>query len=466
MELELTRDQILNLIEEKNIQALRSIVETFPPIDLADIVQTFQDSKDILFLFKTCSSDRTAELFTYLNPETQKKLIDLFTDKQILELLNHSYSDDIADFLGELPANLVTRILKNADSSFRDELNQLLLYKEGTAGSLMTPEYITIPKQATVREAIKKIRSIGKEKETIQSTFVIDAQRYLIGVLSLESLIYHEEDERIQAIMKDDFKTCHVYDHVEDVASMFKRYDLTVLPVLNETDRLVGIITIDDVIDVIEDAASEDILKMAALTPLEQSYQLTTPFEITKKSIPWILGLMVIGAISTITINQFEDVFEQVIILTAFIPMIMNTGGNAGNQSIALITRALATQDITPADTRYLIKKELQTSFYVAAITSAFAFVWIFVLLWTGIVQSSRIETPSFVFMARISGLVSLTLFVSIFVAKMLGSLLPLFAIKIKKDPAIMSSPFLTTIMDFTSLLVYFLLANFLFNFF
>jgi magnesium transporter len=458
------------LIREKNIQSIRERFDLVPIVDLAEEVNNLEDPKDILFVFKTCSNDVTAELFSYLPSSTQERLLQLFTDKQIVDLLNHSYSDDVADFLGELPANLVQQILKNVDVSYRDEINQLLRYKEATAGSIMTPEYITLSKDATVDDALTKIRKIGREKETIQSLFVIDSKRYLIGILSLEDLVYHAGETHLFTLMSDDFQTCHVHTHQDEVAKLFKRYNLTVLPVLNESDRLVGIITIDDVLHVIEDIASEDILKMAAINPLEDDYKATSSWMITKKSIPWILGLMMIGSISTFAINQFESTFQSVIILTAFIPMIMNTGGNAGNQSIALITRALATHELSLKDIVYIIKKEIMTAVIMSFSTAIFAFLWITLLLTTQFIRFETFATPYslawFSSVAQVGGLVASTLLLSVFVAKLLGSLLPLLAIKIKKDPAIMSSPFLTTIMDFTSLIIYFIFANYLFNFF
>lgn len=459
-----------SLIQHKNVNEIREYFDQCAMVDIADQVNALNDSKDILFLFKTVSNELTAELFSYLTPTTQERLIQLFTDKQIIDLLNHSYSDDVADFLGELPANLVQRILKNVNKTYREEINQLLRYQEGTAGSIMTPEYITLPTDATVDEALTKIRRIGKEKETIQSMFVIDSKRFLVGVLPLEALVYHSGNTVLNTLMEGDFQTCLVSTPVEDVASIFKRYSLTVLPVLNETSRLVGIITVDDVLPLIDAIASEDILKMAAINPLDDVYKSTSPWLITKKSLPWILGLMVMGSISTITINQFESMFQTVIILTAFIPMIMNTGGNAGNQSIAIITRAIATKELSLKDTHFILKKELLTAAMMSIITAGFSFIWIIALLSLQIVRyQSTFLVGSFSWlldMARVSGLVSLTLLIAVFLAKILGSFLPLLAIQFKKDPAIMSSPFLTTLMDFSSLIIYFLLANFVFNFF
>jgi magnesium transporter len=461
---------LLSYLKKNDIKKIRKLFDRFPIVDLAHLMNQLTEAKDLVYIFRTCNSDHTAELFTYLSSEQQANLIHSFTDKQLLKLLTSSFTDDIADFLEDMPANLVSRILKVADAELRQDINLLLNYKPGTAGSIMTTEYLTIPETFTINQTLDRIRKIGKNKETINSNFIIDEKRFLKGVIYIEDIVYHEGEAKVIDIMNQDFISCFVTTDQEEVAQLFKRYDLSVIPVLNESQHLVGIITIDDVVDVIEKVASEDIFKMAAINPLDDSYRASSPLDITKKSLPWILGLMVIGAVSTVTINQFESTFQRVIILTAFIPMIMNTGGNAGNQSIAIVTRALATKEITIDDTKLIIKKELLTALMMGSMTALFSFFWIIILLVSGIVRFSTsiasLSWPWFIETMRISGLVALTLFIAVFFAKILGSFLPLIATKIKKDPAIMSSPFLTTIMDFSSLLIYFLLANFLFNFF
>lgn len=457
-------------LKQKDVKKLRALFDRFHIIDLATLVNHLDHPEDLLFIFRTCNSDHTAELFSHLSTEQQEKLIHIFTDKQLIDLLNHSYQDDIADFLSDMPANLVSKILKVADPSLRQEINILLNYKPNSAGSIMTTEYITIPENSTIGEALEKIRKTGRDKETIYSNFIVDQNRFLKGIIYIEDVVFHESNQLVKDVMNQDFIFCQVHTDQEEVSQLFKRYDLSVIPVLNESKHLVGIITIDDIVDVIEREASEDILKMAAIKPLEDSYKATSPIDIAKKSLPWILGLMVIGAISTITINQFESVFQQVIVLTAFIPLIMNTGGNAGNQSIAIITRAIATHELSEKDTKLIVNKELVTATVMAIITGIFSFVWISLLLSIGIIKfqsnATLYSSDWFFDIMNVAGLVAATLFFSVFIAKLFGSLLPLLALKIKKDPAMMSSPFLTTIMDFSSLLIYFVLANFLFNFF
>jgi magnesium transporter len=272
--------------------------------------------------------------------------------------------------------------------------------------------------------------------------------------------------------MNKEFISCFVHTDQEEVSQLFKRYDISVMPVLNESNHLVGIITIDDIVDVIEKEASEDFLKMAAISPLDDNYKQTKPMAIVMKSIPWILGLMVLGVISTFTINQFQGILESVVILTAFIPSIMNTGGNTGNQSVAIITRAIAVKDITLKDVFFVVKKEFKVAILTAIITALFTFALVWFQLVIGFIRLPSdmglvmYESGWWLYIVRIAGLVSLTLLISILISKLLGSLLPLLALKLNKDPAVMSSPFLTTIVDFSSLLIYFILASVVFNFF
>ena len=459
-------------IRKKEINKIRLLFTKHEIIDLASLVNHLKNPQDIIFIFKTCSSDHTSELFSHLSASQQENILHVFTDKQLVELLNNSYQDDIADFLQDLPANLVSRILKVADPTLRSEINHLLNYKPGSAGSIMTTEYITIAENLSIGETLEKIRKTGRDQETIYSNFVVDANRFLKGIIYIEDVVFHEPNQLVSDVMNKEFISCFVHTDQEEVSQLFKRYDLSVMPVLNESNHLVGIITIDDIVDVIEKEASEDFLKMAAIQPLDENYRQSKPNAIVMKSVPWIIGLMVLGAISTFTINQFQGTLESVVILTAFIPGIMNTSGNTGNQSVAMITRAIAVKEISMKDFGFVVKKELKVALLTACLTSLFAFGFIFIQLASGFIRLPLdMDLPMYqqawwFFITRLSGLVSLTLLVAIILSKMLGSLVPLLALKLKKDPAVMSSPFLTTLVDFSSLLIYFLLANFLFNFF
>jgi len=466
----LTTEMILDLIHRKDVPALRQLFEDYEEIDLAEHCEEIRDPVDLLFIFKTVKSDYTAELFAYLSADQQENLIKLFTDKQLLDLLQNSYTDDIVDFMIDMPANLVSRILDSADKATRAEINSLLNYKEGTAGSIMTTEYVLFPSTFSVAEALARIRKVGRDKETIATTFIVDEKRLLIGIVTIDDLIYADPGTKLTQIMREDFITTSVNVDQEEVAQLFKRYDLNVMAVLNDDQRLIGIVTIDDVIDVIDQETSEDMLKMAALSPLDESYSRSSVLTLAKKSIPWLLILMVLGAFSSIILNRFEHALEQVVILSAFIPMLMDTGGNSGNQSVTLITRGIALNEIEKHDFPHVILKELRVGIIVGLSIAAFAFAWIFVIVGSGIivydVAGPAFTATWFVEISKIAGLVGLTLFCAVLIAKLVGGALPMLAIALKKDPAVMSSPFVTTIVDVSALLIYFLLSSAIFGLF
>jgi len=461
---------LLSYLKKNDIEKIRKLFDRFPIVDLAHLMNQLTEAKDLVYIFRTCNSDHTAELFTYLSSEQQANLIHSFTDKQLLKLLTSSFTDDIADFLEDMPANLVSRILKVADAELRQDINLLLNYKPGTAGSIMTTEYVTIPQQATINETLERIRKIGKKKETIYSNFVIDEKRFLKGIIYIEDVVFHPGDTKVETVMNQEFISCVVTTDQEEVAQLFKRYDLSVIPVLNESGHLVGIITIDDVVDVIEKEASEDILKLAKVIPIDESYNQATVKTIAKKSIPWLILLLILGALSGFILNQFEEAFTQVAILAAFIPMLMDTGGNAGNQSATLVIRGIALNEIKVKDFWKILKKETKVSLLVGLAVGGFAFLWLTLLMMIGFLNYETIQASWTLAWAveifRVSGVVSLTLFFAVVIAKMVGSILPLIAVIFKKDPAVMASPFVTTIVDVSALLIYFLLANFLFNLF
>jgi len=447
--------QIEELIDNKNVVELRKIFETIDIIDIAEVCGEMEVSK-LLFIFKTVKSEYTAELFTYLSEEQQENLIKTFSDKQLAELLNNSYTDDIVDFLEDMPANLVTRVLSATSKDARLDINKLLNYKEDTAGSIMTTEYVEIPLDYTVKEALKKIKKVGQDAETIYSTFVIDKKRNLVGVLYLEDLVLANDDDKVEDIMNKEFKTANVNQDQEDVAQTFKRYDITSLPVLNNEKRLIGIITIDDVMDVIEKETNEDIAIQAGMTPLETEYLKTGVFTLAKKRVTWLLLLMISATFTSMIISKFENALTSVAVLSAFIPMFMDTGGNSGGQTTSLITRSLATREVTTKDYGKVIWKEFRVALITGFAVSVCNFLWILFELTVGLVSNSSPDVSNW----QIALLVSLTLFCTIIIAKCLGASLPMFAQKIKLDPALMSGPIVTTIVDATSLVIYFILCT------
>lgn len=447
--------QIEELIDNKNVVELRKIFETIDIIDIAETCDEMEVSK-LLFIFKTVKSEYTAELFTYLSDEQQETLIKTFSDKQLAELLNNSYTDDIVDFLEDMPANLVTRVLSATSKDARLDINKLLNYKEDTAGSIMTTEYVEIPSDYTVKEALKKIKKVGQDAETIYSTFVIDKKRNLVGVLYLEDLVLANDDDKVEDIMNKEFKTANVNQDQEDVAQTFKRYDITSLPVLNNENRLIGIITIDDVMDVIEKETSEDIAMQAGMAPLETEYLKTGVFTLAKKRITWLLVLMISATFTSMIISGFENALARVAVLSAFIPMFMGTGGNSGGQTTSLITRSLATREVTTKDFGKVMWKEFRVAVITGLAVGVCNFLWILFELSVGLVNNSSPDVSNW----QIALLVSLTLFCTIIIAKCLGASLPMFAQKIKLDPALMSGPIVTTIVDATSLIIYFILCT------
>ena len=464
-------EQIEQLIDTKNVKELRRLFEVVPEIDLAEACAEFEDVKKIVFILKTVKSEFTAEFFTDLPPEIKEEIIAYLSDDQLAEILESQFTDDIVDDLEELPANIVTRVLRNVPKEKRANINRLLNYAEDSAGSIMTTEFVALLDDMTCDDAIKEIRKTGKNKETIYTVFVMDRKRTLVGTVDLDDLIFADGDAKLSDIMNKDFNTVNVNDDQEEVANVVKRYDLNAVAVLNNDGRLVGIITVDDVMDVIEEEQTEDISKLQMVTPLEDSYLETSPFQMVKKCVPWIIVLLILGTFSSFVLSSFEDKLAQLVILSAFIPVIMDTGGNAGGQTIALMIRGLALQEFTPRDFFKIIRREALSAAIIAICIAAFGFIWFSLEQYAGIVGADtsiwlgNCWTAEFAANTfKTSGLVAGTLGIAIFLSKMVAVLLPMGAAAIKKDPAIVSQPLLTTIVDVSSLLIYFGFAALLFN--
>ena len=473
----ISTEQIERLIDEKKVKEIRQLFEVVPTIDLAEALSDIEDTKKIIFVFKTVKSEYTAELFTELKPEIKEDLINLMSNDELTDVLEQQFTDDLVDDLEELPANIVTRVLRNVPKERRATINRLLNYKEDSAGSIMTTEFVVILSNMTADEAIKQIRKNGRNKETIYTLFVMDNQRNLVGTLDLDDLIFADGDTKVTEIMNRDFVTVNVDDDQEEVANVVKRYDLNAIAVLNNDGRLVGVITVDDIMDIIEEETTEDISKMQMVTPLEDSYLETSPIKMARKCIPWIVVLLILGTFSSMVLSIFEDRIASIAILAAFIPVLMDTGGNAGGQTIALMIRGLSLQEFGPRDFWKVIRKEAVSVAIIAIIIGAFAFIWFSVEQYLGIVTNSNLgydvsiwlgncwSKEYFMEVMKVSGLVAGTLTIGMFLSKMVAVLLPMGAAAIKKDPAIVSQPLLTTIVDVTSLLVYFGIASLIFTF-
>ncbi len=459
----LTLTLLLSLIDAKKIKEIRNLFENVPSIDIAEVCDQINDISKLVFIFKTVKSEYTAELFTELSAEKKEELIKVMSDTELVNLLDEQFTDDIVDFIEDLPSNLVNRVLKNVDKEKRSDINRLLNYKENTAGSIMTTEYLELLDTIKVDEAIKTIRKIGKEKETVFTLFIRDEKRNLVGVLGLDDLVFAKESETLSDIMSVDFQTVNVNTDQEEVAQIFKRYDLHAIAVLNEDKRLTGIITIDDVVDVIEQEATEDISKMSLVSPIEDSYLKTKVLKMALKSAPWLVCLMILGVFTSMILSSAQDYLGLLPILTVFIPVLMDTGGNSGGQSITLIIRGLAVGELTVKDYAKILWKELRVGFIVAAVVSIFAFLWFLAEMYIGIIDPGE-GYETFTNRALLSACVSITLFLTVVIAKIIGASLPILAKLIKLDPALISSPFVTTIVDVCSLLIYFAMCVYVFN--
>ena len=470
------KDLILNAIKNKKVNVLKEIFETVPTIDIAEAMDDIDDVSLLLYPFRVISSEYTGELFAELSSEQQEKIINAFSDKDLIKLLEESYADDIVDTLQELPANVVSRVLRVAPKDLRNDINQLLNYSENTAGSIMTTEFLEMKETVTVKEAITQIREKGKDAETVYTIFVRDAKRNFVGTVNLDDLIFAKDNEALEDIMDRDFVSCHVNDDQEDVANMFKRYDLNAMAVLNKEDKIVGIITIDDVVDIIVEEANEDVAALSHVAPLEDSYLDTPAWKMAVKCIPWIVILIILGTFTTMALDRIEKtaIFTLIPVLISFVPTLMDTGGNTGGQTIALMIRGLGTKEFGPKDFWRILGKEALTAIIVSACIGTFGFIWFTIEQYTGIVTNEKLfidgVAPT-IWNAKcwtgqfaqhtftISGIVACTLFIGSFLAKCVAVMLPLGVAAIKKDPAIVAQPILTTIVDVVSLVVYLMIA-------
>lgn len=461
------KEQILDLIKNKKNLDLENLFETIPTIDIAEALQDLDDVSYYLYIFRNVDSEYTASFFTELNVSTQQKIISSFSDKELIEVLENSFADDIVDSIKEMPANVATKILRNADPDLRKDINQLLNYKEGSAGSVMTTEFIELKEDIGVGDAIKYIRERGKNAETIYTIFVKDQTRTLVGTVDLDDLIFSNENEKLSDIMNKNFVVCHVHDDQEKIANDFKRYDLNAMAVLNKDDKLVGIITIDDVVDIIVEEATEDIERMNMVGQGHEPYLKTPIFKLVLRCAPWIVVLMILQVFSTMILSGFQNEIAKFAILSVFTPLIMDAGGNSGGQATTIIIRSLALQEFKKGDTKRVIFKEFLVSLIIGLFIATFAFLWLLFEMSVGIVDvPNHLITGVSTLGAKllISLLVSITLLITIVVSRVLGATLPFLAKLFKRDPAVMCGPLITTLVDVISLLAYFVLWVYVFS--
>ena len=449
---EIVEKALLKMLEDKKYATLRDILVTMNPSDVAGLFDGLED-KQIPLMFRLLPKELAAETFVEMEPDAQELLIRGFSDNELKEVLDELYVDDAADIVEEMPANVVKRILKTADPEMRSSINQILRYPEYSAGSIMTTEYVSLRPHMTVEEAILRIRRQGIDKETIYTCYVTAKDRTLMGLVTVKDLLLAEDDETaIEDIMLTNLISVTTQTDQEEVAKMFSKYNFLALPVVDGENRMVGIVTFDDAMDVMEEEATEDMELMNAMTPSEKPYLKSSAFELFKNRIPWLMLLMLSATFTGLIITSFEDALATQVALTAFIPMLMGTGGNSGSQSSVTVIRSLSLNELKFRDIGIVIWKELRTAWMCGIVLAAACFVKIW-LVDHMLMQNEAITLT-------VDLVVCLALCVTVIIAKIVGGVLPLIAKALGADPAVMASPFITTIVDAVSLLVYFMFAK------
>ena len=449
---EIVEKAVLTMLEDKKYATLRDILVTMNPSDVAGLFNCLEE-KQIPLMYRLLPKELAAETFVEMEPEAQELLIRSFSDNELKEVLDELYVDDAADLVEEMPANVVKRILTHADPEMRHSINQILRYPENSAGSIMTTEYVSLRPSMTVGEAILRIRRQGVDKETIYTCYVTAPDRTLIGLVTVKDLLLAEDDEdKIEDLMITNLICVTTQTDQEEVARMFSKYNFLALPVVDGENRMVGIVTFDDAMEVMEDEATEDMEIMAAMTPSEKTYLKSTPFDLFRHRIPWLMLLMVSATFTGMIITSFEEALALLPALTAFIPMLMDTGGNCGSQSSVTVIRALSLDELKFGDIFRVMWKEFRTAILCGATLAAVCFLKILLV--------DRLLMGNTSINLLVDGVVSLTLCVTVVIAKFVGCSLPLLAKRLGFDPAVMASPFITTIVDALSLLVYFLFAK------
>ena len=442
----MNRTTFIELLEKRDFKTLKNTLEIMNAVDIALLLSNLED-KERAFAFRLIPKDKAADVFSNMSNPIQSYLVKIFTEKELRELLDNLYMDDTVDLLEELPANLVTRILHTVSSDKRDLINQLLKFPENSAGSIMTTEYVSLKKTMTIKETMKHIKEVGIHKETIYTCYVLENRR-LIGIVSAKDLMTLDDNTFIQDIMETEIISVGTHTDQEETARLFSKYDLLALPVVDLDNRMVGIITVDDAMDVMVDEATEDISIMGAVNPSEKTYFETSVFSHAKNRFLWLLILMLSSTITGTIITQYENAFAAIPLLVSFIPMLMDTGGNCGSQSSTLIIRGLALDEIRFKDIFRVIFKEFRVALLVS--------------LGLGLANGLRI----FIMYKdlKLAVVIGLSLICTVILSKIIGCILPLFAKKINLDPAIMAAPLITTLVDTCSIIIYFTIATHIFQ--
>lgn len=436
-------EEILKFLKSNQLNKLRDLLKDENPVDIAGIIDDLS-KEESLKLFRVLPKDLSSDTFSYLAPDKQQEIVENITDEEVSNIISDMFIDDTVDFIEEMPANIVDKILQNTAPEMRNLINQLLKYPENSAGSVMTVEYLSLKSDMSVGQAIHSIKRCGIDNETIDICYIIDYQRRLVGFITLKKLIFLDDDIYLRDVMETNVLSCHTIDDQEKIANDFRKYDLTSMPVVDNEDRLVGIITIDDVVDVIDQENTEDFQKLAGMRPSDEEYLKESIFSLVKQRIGWLMLLMILATFTGIIIRHYGNSLRNALILISFTPMLMSTGGNAGSQSSTLITRGIALDEISTGDLGAVFKKELGISIIIGFILSVVNFGIIYI--------SSESYITSFV--------ISVSLFIIVVVGKVIGGILPIVAKSLKLDPAVIASPFITTIIDACALIVFFLIST------
>lgn len=448
-------ESALDLLEEKKFAALRTLLEEQNPADINDIIDELSDEKSVL-IYRLLPKELAAEVFVEMDTDKQEFLINFFSDSQLKDVFDELYYDDTADIIEEMPASVVKRILRVVSPDMRKAVNELLKYPEDSAGSIMTTEFVRLKKTFTVEESLEFIRSVGVNKETIYTCYVTDEKNHLIGIVTAKDLLLSDRNEIISEIMEENVIYVHTLEDTENVVLMFGKYDFLALPVVDNEERLVGIITVDDAIDVMQEETEEDFSKISAITPSDTEYLKTPVLKLWASRIPWLMILMISATFTGMIISKFESALAVLPILTAFIPMLMGTGGNAGSQASVTVIRGISLGQVEFRDFFKVLWKECRVSFLCGIILGIAAIGKVM------LVDNILMKNPEVtIFVALVVGI---TLFATIVSAKLIGCALPLLAKKTGLDPAVMASPLITTLIDTVSLLVYFYFASVILN--
>ena len=439
------------LLDEKQYKAIKSIFSTLNPVDIAALLPEYEE-KELVLLFRLIPKENASLVFTYLDSEEEQVLINAFTEKELRNIMDEMFIDDTVDIIEEMPANLVERILSCTAAEKRQAINEVLNYPKDSAGSIMTLEYVGLQKNMTVAQAIKKIKLTGIHKETIYTCYVTEKHK-LIGIVSAKDLLTSDDEATIEELMETSFISVHTHTDKEEVAKLFNKYDVLSLPVVDAENCLIGIVTVDDAIDVMEEEVTEDIVKMNAIVPSDTTYLGTSVFKHAKNRIVWLLVLMLSATVTGAIISRYEAALSALPLLVSFIPMLMDTSGNCGAQASVLIIRGLALDEVKFSDIFKVVFKELRVSIIISVILGAVNFLRILLMY----------RTNELVW--QYATYVSLTLMATIVIAKLIGCTLPLLAKRIKLDPALMASPIITTLVDACSIIIYFTIVTHAFDF-